>query len=279
MPNQRLPRLAALAVLVAALGACSQPVTVKDDSKVVATVNGQNISEKNFENFQRIFRQQRGAGPDEAADKKVVLDELIDRMLLAQHAEQTKLDQDPDVYYALQRVRENFLIQAVTRETLKANPITDEEIKKRFEQEVQQIHKTEYRLSHILLRTEDDAKAVIEALKSGKRFDALAKEKSVDTETGRNGGDLGWINQGMVVPAFFDAVTAMKKGDTSAAPVKTDYGWHVIRVVDTRPLKVPTVDQFMADRQAKANLTRRIQHERLEKLVKDLRAKAKITGN
>ncbi len=279
MPSQRLPRLAALVVLAAALSACDKPAPVKDDSKVVATINGQNITEKNFENFQRIFRQQRGAGADEATDRKAVLDELIDRILLAQHAEQAKLDQDPDVYYALQRVRENFLIQAVTRETLKANPITDEELRRRFEQEVQQIHKTEYRLSHILLRTEEDAKAVIDALKSGKRFDALAKEKSVDTETGRNGGDLGWINQGMVVPAFFDAVMAMKKGEVSAVPVKTDYGWHVIRVVDTRPLKIPTVEQFMGDRQAKANLTRRIQRERLENLVKELRAKAKITSN
>lgn len=279
MPSQRLPRLAALVVLAAALGACDKPAPVKDDSKVVATINGQNITEKNFENFQRIFRQQRGAGADEATDRKAVLDELIDRILLAQHAEQAKLDQDPDVYYALQRVRENFLIQAVTRETLKASPITDEELRRRFEQEVQQIHKTEYRLSHILLRTEEDAKAVIDALKSGKRFDALAKEKSVDTETGRNGGDLGWINQGMVVPAFFDAVMAMKKGEVSAVPVKTDYGWHVIRVVDTRPLKIPTVEQFMSDRQAKANLTRRIQRERLENLVKELRAKAKITTN
>jgi peptidyl-prolyl cis-trans isomerase C len=279
MPSQRLPRLAALLVLAAALGACDKPVTVKDDSKVIASVNGQNITEKNFESFQRIFRQQRGPGADEATDKKAVLDELVDRMLLAQHAEQTKLDQDPDVYYALQRVRENFLIQAVTRETLKASPITDEEIKKRFEQEVQQVHKTEYRVSHILLRTEDEAKAVIAAIQSGKRFDALAKEKSVDADTGRNGGDLGWINQGMVVPAFFDAVATMKKGETSTTPVKTDYGWHVIRMVDTRPLKVPTLEQFMADRQAKANLTRRMQQERLENLVKDLRAKAKITSN
>jgi peptidyl-prolyl cis-trans isomerase C len=279
MPSARLSHLAALLTLLAMLGACEKPSAVKDDSKVIASVNGIEITEKNYESFQRVFRQQVGPGADEAQEKKTILDELINRMLLAQQAHDAKLDQDPEVYYALARVRENFLIQALMRDTLKTNPITDDEIRKRFEQEVQQIHKTEYKVQHILLPAEDQAKAVIGELKAGKKFDALARSKSIDSETGRQGGDLGWVNQGMVVPEFFDAVVRMKRGEVSEAPVKTNYGWHVIRLVDTRPLKVPSVDQFMADRQAKAGLYRRIQDERLQSLVKDLRAKAKITTN
>ncbi len=279
MPSARLPRLAVLLALLATVGACEKPPAVKDDSKVIARVNGKEITEKNYESFQRVFRQQVGPGADEAQEKKTILDELINRMLLAQHAQDAKLDQDPEVYYALARVRENFLIQALMRETLKTSPITDEEIRKRFEQEVQQIHKTEYRVQHILLSSEEEAKALIGELKTGKKFDALAKAKSIDAETGRQGGELGWINQGMVVPEFFGAVMRMKRGEVSDTPVKTNYGWHVIRLVDTRPLKVPSVEQFMADRQAKAGLYRRIQDERLQNLVKDLRAKAKITTN
>jgi peptidyl-prolyl cis-trans isomerase C len=279
MPKYQRSCVVLLLIGVAALGACTQAPTVNDDSKVIATVNGQNITEKNFESFQRVFRQQRGPSSDEAADRKAALDELVDRLLLAQHAQAAKLDQDPDVYYALQRVRENFLIQAVTRDTLKTSPISDEEIRGRFQREVQEIHKTEYKVRHILLRSEDEAKATIEEIKRGKRFEALAKAKSVDTETGRNGGELGWLNQGMVVSEFFKGVLAIKRGEISAAPVKTEYGWHVIQVVDTRPLKVPPIDEFMANQQAKASFYRRIQEERMQNLVKDLRGKAKITSN
>lgn len=277
--SNAVPRLIPPLALLFALSACQPAPTVNDDSKTIATVNGQTITEKNFENFQRIFRQQRGPSADEAADRKAALEELTDRMLLAQHAQQSKLDHDPDVYYALQRVRENFLIQAVTRDTLKANPITDEEIKARFQREVQEIHKTEYKVRHILLRSEDEAKATIAEIKRGKKFEALAKERSLDTESGQKGGDLGWLNQGMVVPAFFDAVMALKRGEISTAPVKTEYGWHVIQVTDARPLQIPAIDDFMANRQAKASFHRRIQEERMQNLVKELRTKAKITTN
>jgi len=116
-------------------------------------------------------------------------------------------------------------------------------------------------------------------LGKGVKFDKLAKDKSVDIQSGKAGGELGWINQGMVVPEFFNAVMAMKKGAVSAEPVKSDFGWHIIKVEDTRPLKIPTFEQFMSDQRARANLYRKMQDDKVGNLVKDLKDKAKITVN
>ena len=102
---------------------------------------------------------------------------------------------------------------------------------------------------------------------------------SVDAQSGKSGGELGWINQGMVVPEFFNAVMAMKKGAVSTEPVKSDFGWHIIKVEDTRPLKIPTFEQFISDQRARANIHRKMQDDKVSNLVKELKEKGKITVN
>jgi len=154
-----------------------------------------------------------------------------------------------------------------------------EDVKKRFEQEVSNTHKTEYKVRHILVKEEAEAKEILGQLGKGGKFDKLAKEKSIDTQTGKEGGALGWINQGMVVPEFFSAVIAMNKGAVSAEPVKSDFGWHIIKVDDTRPLKIPNFEQFMSDQRARSNIYRKMQDDKMGELVKDLKSKAKITVN
>jgi len=176
-------------------------------------------------------------------------------------------------------VREEILGQAVKRKLLRDNPVTDDDVKKRFEQEVEATHKTEYKVRHILVKEEAEARDILAQLGKGAKFDKLARDKSVDTQSGKNGGELGWINQGMVVPEFFNAVMAMKKGAVSIEPVKSDFGWHIIKVEDARPLKIPTFEQFMSDQRARANLYRKMQDDKVGNLVKDLKDKAKITVN
>jgi peptidyl-prolyl cis-trans isomerase C len=241
----------------------------------VATVNSQPITEAEFQQYLQL-RQQREPITDKAQEKKV-LEEMIDRVLLAQRAESTGVDKDPEVSGLLRRVRENILVQSMIRNMLKDNPITDEELKQRFDKEVAATHKTEYLVRHILTKNEDEAKEVITQL-GGKKgnFSTLAKQKSIDVQSGNNGGSLGWINEGMVVPEFFTGVTGLEKGATSKAPVKSDFGWHVIKVEDTRPAKIPTFDEFIADRQTKANFYRKLQDEKIENVVKELRTGAKI---
>ncbi len=251
----------------------------KEPDKIVAVVNGEKLMQSDYQNYLQLRHQQVGPHPDKDKEKQVVMDELIDKMLLAQHAVSSKLDQDPEVSSLMKRVREEILVQAVKRKMLRDNPVTDEDVKKRFEQEVANTHKTEYKVRHILVKEETDAKDILAQLAKGAKFDKLAKDKSMDTQSGKSGGDLGWINQGMVVPEFFSAVMAMQKGAVSAAPVKSDFGWHIIKVEDTRPLKVPAFDEFMSDQRARANIYRKMQDDKIGGLVKELKGKAKITVN
>lgn len=270
-----LYRLSTLAVLLAGtlLGACQQKPA--DEGKVLATVNSQSITETEFQQYLQL-RQQREPVTDKAEEKKI-LDEMIDRVLLAQRAEANGIDKEAEVRGLLARVRENILVQSMIRTMLKENPITDEELKQRFEKEVAETHKTEYLVRHILTKNEDEAKDIITQLQGKKAgFAAVAKQKSIDVQSGNNGGSLGWVNQGMVVPEFFEGVARLEKGATSTEPVKSDFGWHVIKVEDTRPAKIPTFEEFMADNQTKTNFHRKLQDEKIENMVKDLRTKAKI---
>ena len=251
----------------------------KEADKVIATINGEKIMQSDYQNYLQLRQQQVGPIPDKDKEKKVVLDEMIEKTLLAQHAVSNKLDQEPEVSSLMKRVREEILGQAVKRKLLRDNPVTDDDVKKRFEQEVENTHKTEYKVRHILVKEEAEARDILAQLGKGAKFDKLARDKSVDTQSGKNGGELGWINQGMVVPEFFNAVMAMKKGAVSAEPVKSDFGWHIIKVEDTRPLKIPTFEQFMSDQRARANLYRKMQDDKVGNLVKDLKDKAKITVN
>jgi peptidyl-prolyl cis-trans isomerase C len=251
----------------------------KTVAKVIATVNGDNILESDYQSYLQIRQQQVGPIADKEKEKKIVLDEMIDKMLLAQYAVNNKLDQEPEVSSLMKRVREEILAQAVKRNLLREHPISEEDVKKRFEQEVANTHKTEYKVRHILVKEESEAKDIIAQLQKGAKFDKLASEKSIDTLSGKKGGELGWINQGMVVPEFFDALIKMKKGTFSTEPVKSDFGWHIIKVEDTRPLKIPTFEQFMEDQRARANIYRKMQDDKIGDLLKDIKSKAKITVN
>ena len=251
----------------------------KEPDKVIATVNGEKIMQSDYQNYLQLRQQQVGPIPDKDKEKKVVMDEMIEKTLLAQHAVSSKLDKDPEVSSLMKRVREEILVQAVKRKQLRDNPITDDDVKKRFEKEVEDTHKTEYKVRHILVKEEADARNIVAQLGKGAKFDKLAKDKSVDAQSGKSGGELGWINQGMVVPEFFNAVMAMKKGAVSTEPVKSDFGWHIIKVEDTRPLKIPTFEQFISDQRARANIHRNMQDDKVSNLVKELKEKGKITVN
>lgn len=276
-----------LALAVAAgltLNACEQKPASdlpngQTAAKVLATVNGETITDKDYEHYLQLRQARQEPVADKNNEKKVVLDEMIDRVLLTQHATADGVDRDPEVALLLKRVRENIMMQAMVRKILKDSPVTDAELKTRFEQEVANTHKTEYLVRHILVKDEDDARDLIKRLQGKANFAALAKKESVDIQSGKKGGSIGWVNQGSAPAEFFQGVTRIEKGAISTEPVKTDFGWHVIKVEDTRTATIPTFEQFMADKQARANLHRKLQDEKIEKLVKDLRAKAKTTMN
>jgi peptidyl-prolyl cis-trans isomerase C len=259
-------------LLGVAVGGCQQKPAV--EGKVVAVVNDESITDAEFQQYLKL-RQSREPITDDAQKKKV-LEEMVDRVLLAQRAVANGVDKDPEVQNLMKRVRENILVQSMIRKSLEEHPITDDELKQRFQTEVAATHKTEYKVSHILTKNEDEAKEIIKALQAKGDFAALAKKKSIDVQSGKNGGALGWINQGMVVPEFFEGVSRLEKGAFSSEPVKSDFGWHIIKVEDTRPAKIPTYEEFMGDAQTAANFRRKLQDEKIEKMMKDLRAGAKV---
>lgn len=275
MLSIRYPLFVFILVLGLLASACERKPA--DNSKVLATVNDEVITENVYQHYLSLRQSRQGPIANKKKEKEIVLNELIDRILLSQYALDNKIDQDPEVYMLIKRVRENILVQTMIRKVLSENPISKEDIKKRFEQEVKNTHKTEYKVRHILVNSEDEGNKIIKRLRRGAGFAALAKQKSADVQSGKRGGDLGWINQDMVVPEFFNAMITMKKGGISKTPVKSEFGWHIIRVDNKRPLKIPTFEKFMADKRAIANLQRRIQDERISALINELKQKAKIT--
>ena len=149
------------------------------------------------------------------------------------------------------------------------HPISDDQLKADYEKIKAQLGNTEYKARHILVKSEDDAKAIIANLKKGAKFDELAKQ-SIDPGSKDNGGDLGWVSAGNFVKPFSDALTSLSKGKYSEAPVKTDFGFHVIMLEDSRPLTVPSFAEI------KPRLMQQAQAQQINKMVEGLRAKAKI---
>ncbi len=238
-------RLLLLLPVLAALAAC-QPKTagtaVVDNSPPVATVNGVPIS-RNFYDFY-IKGVTGGKSPaDITADQRnLALDNLIRAQVVAEQAVKDGVDKSGDAAYMLQLARLNVLEQAMQERYLKDRQPTEQELRAEYETQLAAMPKTEYHARHILVATEPFAQKIIERLEKGEKFDALAKSESMDSSKS-NGGDLGWFTPGRMVPEFAGAVMALKPGEYTHKPVQTQYGWHVIQLLETREVTPPPFDQ------------------------------------
>ena len=234
------------------------------------SVNGVLIPQAYFD----MLGHQAAASPNQAgapADPKAAIrDELVNREILSQAAKKKGLDKNAEVAAQMELARQGVLIQAYLEDYVKSNPVSDEDLKKQYEQIRTQLGDNEYKARHILLEKEEDAKAVIADLKKGGDFSQIAKEKSKDPGAKDNGGDLDWGPAGRYVKPFADSLKALQKGQTTDVPVQTQFGWHVIRLEDVRPVKAPSFDEI------KERLRQRAQQEQIGKVVSDLRSKAKI---
>ena len=263
----KLSKLAS-ALLVGAL--LSLPVTAAEKGKgagAVATVNGVAISQTLANAF--IAEQQAQGAPDSPELKNAIREELIRRELLVQEAKKLGLDKKTEVAAQADLARQAIIIRAFVQDYLKKHPVGDDQVKAAYDKVKGQLGSTEYKVRHILVEKEDEAKTIIANLKKGAKFDELAKQ-SKGPGSRENGGDLGWGSAAKYVKPFADAVAALGKGKYSDTPVKTDFGYHVIQVDDSRPLTPPTYDQV------KPQLLQRLQQEQLQKFVGELRSKAKV---
>ncbi|HET6264001.1 MAG TPA: peptidylprolyl isomerase [Usitatibacter sp.] len=235
-------------------------------SKVV--VNGVTIPQSRIEAMTKELNAQ--GQPDNAERQQAIREELVNREVLAQAAQKRGLDKNPDVAAQMDMARQAVLVRALFESEIKANPITDADLMKQYENFKTSMGTNEYKVRHILVDKEDDAKQIIADLNKGGDFAKLAKEKSKDPGSKDNGGDLDWGPSARYVKPFADAVQSQPKGKVSAAPVKTDFGYHVIIVDDVRALKVPEFAEI------KEQFRQRAQQQQIQKMVMDLRQKAKV---
>ena len=256
-----------LAALLVAGAIATVPAVAFAQGKPVATVNGQPISQNVYDAF--LAEQKAQGAPDSAEVKGAVKEELIRRELLTQEAKKKGLDKKPEIQGQMELARQAILIRAYLTEYVKANPISEDQLKKDYEAIKANLGTTEYKARHILVATEDEAKAIIARLEKGEKFSELAKQ-SKDPGSKDNGGDLGWTSPGAFVKPFADALTKLKKGEYTKTPVKTDFGYHVIQLEDTRPMTPPTYEQV------KPQLQQRAQQQQVEQLVRKLREGAKV---
>ncbi len=237
-------------------------------AKSTATVNGKPIAQSRVENL--LAAQTAQGQPDTPQLRNAVREELVRREVVAQEAEKKGFEKKSDVQSQMALARQSVLISAYLQDYVKTHPVTDEMLKGEYETLRKTLGSSEYKARHILVETEDEAKAVITKLKAGGKFEDLAKELSKDPGSKEKGGDLGWSNKAAYVKPFTDAMVALEKGKFTEAPVKSDFGYHVIQLEDVRELKAPTLEEI------KPQMTQRMQQQMVEKHITELRGKAKV---
>jgi peptidyl-prolyl cis-trans isomerase C len=258
-----------LILAVAALAACAQK-TGTDAKDSVAMVDGQPISRNTFEQYAKGVAAKPAA--DLTAEQRgQILDTLVQAEIIAQQAERDGIAARDETRAALDLARLQILQRASQQDYLKDRQPSAEELQAEYDIQVAQLDKTQYHIDNILLASEDAAKQIIAQLKSGANFAQLAKQKSIDTRNRDKGGDMDWMTPSYMGPDVGAAVQKMKKGETSAVPVKADDGWHVIRLVDTRDNTPPTFDQV------KDRLVQIVEQKKFKAYTDKLTAKAKVS--
>jgi peptidyl-prolyl cis-trans isomerase C len=217
-----------------------------------------------------ILQQQARGTPDNEQTRAMVRDELVNREIVAQEAGKAGLAKTAEVQAQIDSARQEILVGAYVRDWLRKHPITDAEIQQEYDRAKGQTGDQEYKARHILLETEDQAKAMIADLKKGAKFDELATKNSKDTGTKDRGGDLDWNVPGVFDKQFSDAMVKLEKGKYTETPVRTRFGFHVIQLDDVRSVKFPALAEV------KPRIQQQLVQGKIEELVKGLRAKAKI---
>jgi peptidyl-prolyl cis-trans isomerase C len=254
-PAAPAPKPAAAAPAAPAAGAAAAPAA-----------QGKALYPQSY--FDLLLRERMGQGqPDTPELRASVRDELNTRELLVREAKKKSIDKNNDVKTQMDLASQTVLVRAYVNEWVKNNPIPDAELKKEYDTIRGQIGDKEYKVAHILVEKEDEAKQVITDLQKGAKFDELAKARSKDPGSKDRGGDLDWNAPANFVKPFGDAMTKTEKGKFTPVPVQTQFGWHVIRVDDVRDAKVPPFDEV------KGQISQRMQAQWLERYLRDLRQK------
>ncbi len=239
------------------------------EDKVIANVNGEDISENQLEiaatqnkvDYKNITPEQR----------KLLTDALVNRQLVLHEAIKAGFDKKPEVVARVKALIDSYIAANYLATVAESFKVSDTEIKAFYDKNVLQNTTKEYKARHILVKTEAEAVVLISQIENGADFSKLAKEKSTDTGSGSKGGDLGWFSEKDMVQPFAKAVAGLKKGELSKKPVQSQFGWHVIILDDERKTTPPPLESV------KAEIEKILIKEKLNQYLNDLNAKAKIT--
>jgi peptidyl-prolyl cis-trans isomerase C len=256
-------KFAALAILSAL---AFNPAFAEDKS--AALVNGVSIPQARVDLRVKIAVTQGQADSPEL--RKAIREDMISLEVLAQEAKKKGLDNDPEVIQQTELAKQSVLVSAFVQDYTKNHQISDDQLKQEYDKLKANLGKSEYNVSHILVETEDEAKAIIAQLGKKGKFDKIAKAKSKDAGSAERGGSLGWAVPSNFVPPFANAMLSLKKGTYTKEPVKSQFGWHIIKLDDVRDLKVPSFEEL------KPQIQQRLQQQSIQEYIADLRSKAKI---
>ena len=253
------------AIIVATL-LLSGPLHASEKDDVIATVNGNPVTVQQLNHYAQM-RQSQG----EQLPQQMILDEMINRELITQDATKRGLNKDDQFIDTLKEQEANLLAAYTLQKTIQeSGEINDATLRTEYDAYVETLGDLEYRASHILLDDKNSATAVISELNSGKDFAKLAEEKSTGP-SGPEGGSLGWFRPEQMVPPFAEALIAIEPGQYSQQPVETQFGWHVIRLEETRKLPAPSFESM------REKLHNNLVNQRLKDYIKALRDNANIT--
>ncbi|TXT41324.1 MAG: peptidyl-prolyl cis-trans isomerase C [Comamonadaceae bacterium] len=260
MKNKLVSKIA-LTALMASLSAAAL-------AQNVAVVNGKAVPMARVEALsQQVARSGRQVTPEM---QQQIKDEVIAREVFIQEAQKMGLDTSEDFKTQMELARQTILIRELFTNYQKTHAVTEEEIKAEYDRFAAANSGKEYRARHILVEKEADAKAIIAQLKKGGKFDEIAKKSSKDPGSGAKGGDLDWAPAGNYVAEFSTALTALKKGQLTDTPVKSQFGFHVIRLDDVRDAQLPKLEEV------KPQVLQQLTQQKLAQYQSELRSKAKV---
>ena len=254
-----------LAASIAALTAALAPLSASAQN--IATVNGKAVPKARAD--QLIEQVTKNGQPRSPELETQVKDEVVRREIFMQEAEKRGIPASADYKAQMELARQSILIRGLMEDFKKKNPATDAEAQKEYDQFKAANSGMEYRARHILVEKEDEAKALIKQLNGGAKFEDLASKNSKDTGSAANGGDLDFANPNNFVPEFSKAMTALKKGEMTQEPVKSQFGYHIIKLEDTREATFPAFDDV------KAQIKQRIEQQKIGEFQRELVGKAK----
>jgi peptidyl-prolyl cis-trans isomerase C len=255
-------------VIATTLAAIVAGLSANAIAQNIAIVNGKAVPKSRIAALeQQVARSGRPITPEVEEQIKT---EVIAREIFMQEAQKSGLDATDDYKSQLELARQTILIRQLFANFMEKNPVTEADAKAEYDKLVASNKGSEYHARHILVETEAQANDIIAKLKKGAKFDELAKKLSKDPGSGANGGDLGWAAPGNYVKEFSDALMALKKGETTQTPVKSQFGYHIIRLEETRETQAPKFDDV------KTQLIQQMQQQRLNAYQDELRSKAKV---